>query len=144
MNNLQSTTSSQFDGVREIALSQLEGFTEDKASRRAFARRFLPFSVPPFLVFVGSFILVNRHAIDGRHFFIYGGRALIAIAGVCFWQIKATPISKISGRPMISLRRTDAPPGVAEMIYVDTESRTYFRRVAVISGYGTGGAGPVG
>jgi hypothetical protein len=139
MNNLQWTTSSQFDGVREIALSQLEGFTEDQASRRAFTRRFFPVTVPLIVAYVVIFILGIRHAFDDLHFIIYWGITWLALGGVLFWQRKATPVSKLSGRPMIKLRRTDAPRGVSERIYVDPESHTYFRLVTMIWGHGHGG-----
>ena len=141
MNNLQATTASPFDGVREIALSQLEGFTEDKMSGRAFDRRFLPVSVPLIIAYVVIFILGIRHAFDALHFVIYWGSVWLALGVVIFWQRKARPVSKISGRPMIKLRRTDAQPGVAERIYLDPESRTYFRRVISVAGHGHGGHG---
>ena len=141
MNNLPATTSAPFVGVREIALSQLEGFTEDKASRRAFTLRFLPVTVPLILAYVVIFILGVRHVLDELHFIIYWGSTMLALGGVLFWQRKATPVSKLSGRPMLKLRRTDAPPGVRERIYVDPESRTYFRVVSMVWGHGHGGHG---
>jgi hypothetical protein len=83
-----------------------------------------------------SLILGIRHAFDAWHFISYWSCTWIALGGVIFWQRKATPVSKISGRPMLKLRRTDASPGVAETIYVDTESRTYFRMVTMLTGHG--------
>ena len=61
--------------------------------------------------------------------FVFG---LIVLAWVMVAMARALPVSQISGQKMEKYLSADNDPGTIENIYVDFESRTYFRRVATI------------
>jgi S-adenosylmethionine:diacylglycerol 3-amino-3-carboxypropyl transferase len=63
--------------------------------------------------------------------FFVGG--LLFLAGTILCMGRATPVSSISGAKMEKYWNANAAPGVREIIYVDRQSRTYFRRVFATS-----------
>jgi hypothetical protein len=58
---------------------------------------------------------------------------LLFLAGTMLIMARATPVSGVSGEKMEKYWNADAAPGVREIIYVDRESHTYFRRVFATS-----------
>lgn len=53
----------------------------------------------------------------------------LVIVAAFVHMLRTRPVSRLSGRPMLRFRRSDAPDGVEEWVYVDPESRSYFCRV---------------
>jgi hypothetical protein len=120
--------------IQKLALSELEGFTEDPVSARAFENRFFPLGMTTVLLCGGfTYYTVIRHGdllLGGAGIFLGFCVAIISI----IHARRAVPISRISGRSMLRFYRSDSPPDRTEMIYVDLDSRTYFcRTVAIFS-----------
>ena len=124
--------------MEQLALSPLRenGYSEDKASKRAFERRYLPFVVMGVVlclapVPLARFIWTPFHDTNSDFGFIIVcfllGWALCT--GAACHAARAIPRSRESGLPMKRFLRSDAAPDVVEYIYVDQQSRTYFTHV---------------
>lgn len=116
---------------RSLSLDQLAGYTEDRKSAQAFARRFLPGSVLTLLLCASAVLslLLDHWSPVIAVLFIAG----IAVGWITVIRARrAIPVSRISGTPMVRYLRADSSERHEEFIYVDEASRTYFiRRVAV-------------
>ena len=108
--------------------SELATFTEDRASRWAFERRFAPLTIPG-LLSIAFAIVIGATGTRGPA--IWLPLVVLGIAAVgtgIALMCRATPISRVSGQPMLRYRLTTPPEGAdEEWIYLDTVSRTYFR-----------------
>ena len=111
-------------------MEALEGYTEDKRSRRKFFWWYDFITVPALLGFIGIFICVFCDVIPlsiGSWCALAG--CLAAGIGVMIHAYFSTPCSARTGKPMQVYRNLSAPEGVLELVYVDAESRSYFRLI---------------
>lgn len=131
--------------MSELSLSQLlaEGYTEDRASKHRFERRYGWFTIPGVVLCLGPYPLIHFGWIPMRgydeqsQFFIVAGCFLLGFAlavGAGLHITDATPISVVSGLPMQKYSRSDAPEDTVHYLYVDHQSRTYFSRLVSTSG----------
>jgi dipeptide/tripeptide permease len=117
-----------FPGIKEEALV---GYTEDKRSKRAFV---LPYYLIILPIFICSIAIVGYCVVRDSigmgwwaAFFACGVSVFIAL----YHAMCATPRSLHSGRPMQRYRNSSKDSRVWEIIYIDEESRTYFRQLYV-------------
>lgn len=112
----------------KLTTRELAAFTEDRGSQWTFACRFAPFTIPGLLA-IASAIVIGATNLRGAS--VWLPLVLLGIAAVgtgVFLMCRATPISRISGQPMLRYRVVTLPEGVdEEWVYLDTVSRTYFR-----------------
>jgi len=124
-------SASRYPGIR---LEALEGYTEDKRSRRKFL---LPYSAVAVTAIIVLVSIVAWHAIHERTvsagWFLAGGLCFVVIFGSIVLAYRSVPISNRTGLPMKCYRNLSAPEGVVELLYVDEESRTFFRNVYAVS-----------
>ena len=122
-----------FTGLDELTLEQLAGFTEDSATARAFERRYLPVALTVTSLCFGSiYYMVFRGGNMGLGCAAFFIGIAISIAAVLHAR-RVLPISQVSGRRMRRFHRGGGPSDRDEVIYVDLDSRTYFRRVIGLS-----------
>lgn len=121
----------------EISIESLEGYTEDAESRRAFLQshyRIVWLAAAGFVIIVGGMVFGYLRT-D-----LYGELAVVACLVAMFLGLVraygSIPRSTRTGKPMQAYRNTSAPEGVVEMIYVDHESRTYFRHTFAVPSTG--------
>jgi len=108
----------------------LDGYTEDVASLRAFERGYAPVTIPGVVGFAFGFYLIFwREQTTGG--FMVSLISLVVIAGACAHAYFASPRSVRSGRRMERYRRSDARCEGTEFLYVDHDSRTFCRRMAL-------------
>ncbi|MEY2407559.1 MAG: hypothetical protein QOF48_229 [Verrucomicrobiota bacterium] len=129
--------------MQELALNELikNGYTEDRASRRDFERRYrwlvipgalLCFAPYPFTRFVWSpFSDSTTHSVALAVCFLLGFALCL---GAARHASRSIPISRENGAPMQIFLRSDAPADTKEYLYVDSQSRTYFTRVISVPG----------
>jgi hypothetical protein len=105
-------SASRYPGIR---LEALEGYTEDKRSKRQFL---LPYSVLAVAAIIVLLSIFTRHAIHksamSLGWFFVGGLCFVVILGA------------------IALAYRSAPEGVIELLYVDEDSRTFFRNIYAV------------
>ena len=112
----------------EISIESLKGYTEDAESRRAFLRS----NYGIVWLAAGGFVIIVGGMVFGYlRTDLYGELAVVACLVAMFLGLfrayRSTPRSTRTGKPMQPYRNASAPEGVVELIYVDHESRTYFR-----------------
>ena len=121
----------------EISIESLHGYTEDAESRRAFLRS----NYGIVWLAAGGFVIIVSGMVFGYlRTGLYGELAVVACLGAMFLGLvrayRSTPRSTRTGKPMQPYRHAAAPEGVVEMIYVDHESRTYFRHTFAVPSTG--------
>ena len=124
-------SASRYPGIR---LEALDGYTEDKRSRRKFL---LPYSTLAIAAIIVLLSIVSWHAIHehpvSAGWYLAGGLCFVVIFGAIGLAYRSVPTSARTGRPMKCYRNLSAPEGVLELVYVDEESRTFFRNVYAVS-----------
>jgi hypothetical protein len=117
----------------EISIESLAGYTEDARCRRAFLWSY--YGIVWIAAAVFTVIIVST-VFGGVPFDWTWGFAAVACIATMFVGIfrayRSIPRSTQSGRPMQPYRNASAPEGVLEIIYVDPDSRTYFRHVFAV------------
>jgi hypothetical protein len=123
-------SASRYPGIR---LEALEGYTEDKRSKRQFL---LPYSVLAVAAIIVLLSIFTRHAIHksamSLGWFFVGGLCFVVILGAIALAYRSVPKSTRTGRPMKCYRNLSAPEGVIELLYVDEDSRTFFRNIYAV------------
>ena len=123
-------SASRYPGIR---LEALEGFTEDKRSKRQFLLPYSALAVAAIIVLLSIF---TWHAIFefpmSLGWFFAVGVCFVVIFGAIAHAYRSVPNSTRTGRPMKCYRNLSAPEGVVELLYVDEESRTFFRNVYAV------------
>ncbi len=131
--------------MQKLALSELKknGFTEDLASKRAFERRYLPFSILGVLLCFGPYPFTrfawSPFTDASTHFYALFFCFLVGF-GICIGAAShassCIPISRQSGAAMQCFLCSDAPEDTTEYLYVDLSNHTYFSRVVALPGSG--------
>jgi hypothetical protein len=124
--------------MQEIALNELQkgGYVEDRASLRAFERRYRWLVIPGALLCLAPYpfmrLVWSPFSDPTVHSSLVSVLFLIGIA-LCWVAVslakRATPVSLRSGAPMMPFLRSDAPTNMTEYLYVDLQSHSYFARV---------------
>jgi hypothetical protein len=124
--------------MEQLALNQLrnDGYTEDRASKRAFERRYRWVIIPGILLCFGPYPLTRFVWSPFSDAFVHFFTLVICFLlgfGICIAAAshasRNIPVSRESGAPMQCFLRSDAPEDTTEYLYVDRSSRTYFSRV---------------
>lgn len=117
----------------EISIESLAGYTEDARSRRAFLWSYYGIVWIAAAGFVG---IIISTVFVGLAFNLTWGFAAVACLATMFGGIfrayRSIPRSPQTGRPMHLYRNASAPEGILEILYVDPDSRTYFRHVYAV------------
>lgn len=122
----------------EISIESLEGYTEDAESRRAFLWSYygIVWLATAGLATAGFVIIVGGMVLGYLRTDLYRELAVVACLVAMFLGLvracRSTPRSTRTGKPMQPYRNASAPEGVVEIIYVDHESRTYFRHTFAV------------
>lgn len=123
-------SASRYPGIR---LEALEGYSEDKRSKRKFL---LPYAVIAVAAIAALLSIITWRAIHESSispgWLLACGLCFVVILGVIVHAYRSVPNSISTGRPMKCYRNISAPEGVIELLYVDEESRTFFRNVYAV------------
>ena len=131
--------------MQELALSELRkhGYIEDRASKRAFERRYRCVVIPGILLCLAPYPLTRFVWSPFSDPFIHFFTLIICFLfglGICIAAAshasRSVPVSRESGAPMQCFLRSDAPEDTTQYLYVDRSSRTYFSRVISAPGSG--------
>ena len=119
-----------WDKYPSRSLETLAGYTEDAASRRAFLRKQNWILIPSVSLFLGIIALSLAELVAFHAVWLL---AAAGCMGAAFLSVRQAymvpPRSSLTGRRMQAYRNSSAPAGVLEILYVDDESRTFFRHV---------------
>lgn len=117
----------------EISIESLAGYTEDAPGRRAFL--WSCYGIV-WIAAAGFAVIVVSTVFGGLALNWTRGFAMVAclatMVGGIFRAYRFIPCSRQTGRPMHLYRNASAPAGILEVLYVDPDSRTYFRHVYAV------------
>ncbi|MFC5457271.1 hypothetical protein [Prosthecobacter fluviatilis] len=117
----------------EISIESLAGYTEDAPGRRSFlwsCYGIVGIAAAGFAVIVVSTVFGGLALNWTRGFAMVA--CLATMVGGIFRAYRFIPRSRQTGRPMHLYRNASAPAGILEVLYVDPDSRTYFRHVYAV------------
>ncbi len=117
---------SRYPGIR---LETLAGYSEDRRSRRSFLLPYGGVAAAAIALLVTSCWNAIHAPASPLPWLLAGGVCFAVILGVIVHAYRSAPISARTGRLMKCYRNLSAPEGVLELVYVDEESRTFFRNV---------------
>ena len=125
---------------RTLAELLAAGYSEDRASKRAFERRYAWVTIPGALLVFVPYPLTRYGWQPFADPVLSSGCWLVCLPvgillcfGAAIHAMRAVPTSLQSGLPMQCFLRSDAPPDHTEHLYVDPGSRTYFIRLVSVS-----------